>query len=397
MVERSEQASEELCAFRGPIFELHGSFGETTRETSFERLRNMTGENWLSTLPSLSVVIPNYNYEAYVGQAIESALTLRWGDVEVIVVDDGSTDGSLGVIQQYANRITVLTQPNAGQFQACKTGFAASSGSVVIFLDSDDLLHPNLMEEFALVWRSGISKVQVQMKLIDALSKPIGGVLPQYHYVPNAEEVRRWALRIGAYPTPPGSGNVYARQFVRNVFDFNTKFQDRSSDSYLLAAAPILGDVVTIPKPLVSYRIHDRNDGAFSKIDDARFSREVRATRDRFEFSCEVAARSNLRTERKALDRNLRYLSLRLASVVLRPDLHPIPNDYRLKITAKMILAVFQPQGFSFAERLSLALWGIAIGLSPKSAQRALLKWRYVPGSRSQAITNLLVRLRVIK
>src|SRR6202051_4188474 len=102
---------------------------------------------------------------------------------------------------------------------------------------------------------------------------------------------------------------------------------------------------------------------------------------------------SNQKTERPAFDRNLLYLSLRLASVVLRPELHPIPNDYSMKIIAKMISAAFQPQGFSLAERLSLALWGIAIGLSPTSAKRELLKWRYVPASRSKAIASLLTRL----
>src|SRR5438105_3109349 len=101
---------------------------------------------------ALSVVIPNYNYGKFVGAAIRSALEIRWPKVEVIVVDDGSTDNSLEVIGAFADRITLIKQANAGQMPSCVNGFRHSSGDVVIFLDSDDALHPEVMTEIAAVW-----------------------------------------------------------------------------------------------------------------------------------------------------------------------------------------------------------------------------------------------------
>ncbi len=109
---------------------------------------------------SLSVIIPNYNYAEFIADAIESALELDWPDVEIIVVDDGSTDRSRAVIERYAGRVTAIYKANAGQAAACNTGFARSRGDVIVFLDADDRLHPALMLELAKVWHLGVSKVQ---------------------------------------------------------------------------------------------------------------------------------------------------------------------------------------------------------------------------------------------
>ena len=87
------------------------------------------------------MIIPNHNYADYVGIAIKSALEIRWPKVEVIVVDDGSTDNSLEVIGAFADKITLISQENAGQMPSCVNGFRRCSGDVVIFLDFDDALH----------------------------------------------------------------------------------------------------------------------------------------------------------------------------------------------------------------------------------------------------------------
>jgi glycosyltransferase involved in cell wall biosynthesis len=105
----------------------------------------------LVTEPSLSVIIPNHNYAAYVGSAIRSALDIHWPKVEAIVVDDGSTDNSLEVINEFADEVTVISQPNAGPMPSCVNGFHESSGDLVIFLDSDDVLRPDVMTEIASV------------------------------------------------------------------------------------------------------------------------------------------------------------------------------------------------------------------------------------------------------
>lgn len=106
-----------------------------------------------------SIIIPNYNYGRFVGKAIESALAVEWPDVEVIVVDDGSTDNSRAIIESFGNSITAIFQPNGTQRVACNTGFAQSSGDAVIFLDSDDVLMPSVALEAAAAWSETVSKI----------------------------------------------------------------------------------------------------------------------------------------------------------------------------------------------------------------------------------------------
>jgi hypothetical protein len=163
-----------------------------------------------------------------------------------------------------------------------------------------------------------------------------------------------------------------------------------------LAAAPFLGDVVTIAKPLASYRIHGQNQGAQAKLDDARFANEVERTRRRFAFSMEVAALANLKDER-GLDRNLRFLSLRVTSLCLRPDLHATVEDRRMIILAKMLGGLAYPQGFSFLEGVSLVLWAGIVSISAPSVARKLISWRYVPQSRPKAVSSVLSKFGVLR
>src|SRR5690242_16227633 len=90
----------------------------------------------------VSIIIDNYNYGRYLAAAIDSALSQTHQPLEVIVVDDGSTDDSRAVLDRYAGRVIAITQANAGQASALNAGFARSHGEAVIFLDADDVLLP---------------------------------------------------------------------------------------------------------------------------------------------------------------------------------------------------------------------------------------------------------------
>jgi glycosyltransferase involved in cell wall biosynthesis len=95
----------------------------------------------------VSIVISSFNYERFLAQAIDSALSQTWPPVEVIVVDDGSTDASQAVIERYGAHVHAIVKPNGGQGSTLNAGFARSRGDVVMFLDSDDVLLPTAVEQ----------------------------------------------------------------------------------------------------------------------------------------------------------------------------------------------------------------------------------------------------------
>src|SRR5208282_6401633 len=92
--------------------------------------------------------------------ASDGALTQSYAPVEVIVVDDGSTDTSRDVISSYGDRVSAIFKPNGGHASAFNAGFRASRGSIVMFLDADDVLLPNAVEEVVRAWHAGTAKAQ---------------------------------------------------------------------------------------------------------------------------------------------------------------------------------------------------------------------------------------------
>lgn len=98
--------------------------------------------------PRFSIVIPSYNCRRYVGLAIDSVLSQSYGDYEILVVDDGSTDGATEILESYDSRITLIRQPNLGAEVARTRGVTAASGEYIVLLDHDDLLFPKALATY---------------------------------------------------------------------------------------------------------------------------------------------------------------------------------------------------------------------------------------------------------
>lgn len=323
----------------------------------------------------LSVVVVNYNYERYVATAIESALALQWDDLQVVVVDDGSTDGSRAVIERYADRVEILLTENATQRVAANRGFALTTGDVVVFLDSDDVLPPDLPVRLAEVWTPSVSKAQFSMQRIDEHGVPMGRPFPEYRPVPTPADVRRWAVTTSAYPTPPGSGNAYARSFLDHILPVGAEVGD-AADSACLAAAPFFGDVVTVPGVVVGYRRHDANDSDLL-ANDGRFPREVVRARTRWRFAQEAGGIAADSIDERPLFRSRELLQLRVAARRVAPAERPLPGDGRGRMLLDAARAPFHVGPEPLLRRIVVAGWCAVMLVAPERLARVLLAARY--------------------
>jgi glycosyltransferase involved in cell wall biosynthesis len=343
----------------------------------------------------LSVIIANHNYADFVGAAISSALAIDWPDKEVIVVDDASTDGSRPVIEGFSGRVAAYFRPKSHQLGAHIFGFEQSTGDVIIFLDADDLLEPEVMQEVARVWRPGVSKVQFRMNLINSAGTQLGSAIPQFPPRDDPERLRRTFLRTMAYTTPPGTGNAYSRNFVHDAFAFAPSIPQ--SDAVLLTLAPILGDVLTIRKPLARYRSHDASYSAMQSLDASKLRERLHQDVEKARLFASVCRQLRLAVPLNPLRYSLNHLQYRLASYLVEPSAHPFPEDTMPGLVFRLVSSASASSQMRLRDRAILVAWTIACVLVPPAFRRNFVLWRFAPMSRPRVIKTLLGALSSLR
>jgi len=219
--------------------------------------------------PNASVVINNYNYGRFLGQAIQSALDQTYPHTEVVVVDDGSTDDSREIIGGYGERIVPVFKENGGQGSAFNAGFAACQGDVIIFLDADDMLLPTAVEQAVKLFdEPDVIKVHWPLLEIDANGTTTGNVNPKGE-LPKGD-LRSLVLQEGpaSHLNPPTSGNAWARKFLEQVLPMPEALYRTWGDAYLLELAPLFGPLMKTETPQGFYRVHGDNAYATISFDE---------------------------------------------------------------------------------------------------------------------------------
>ncbi|HAW19007.1 MAG TPA: hypothetical protein DCX14_02395 [Flavobacteriales bacterium] len=222
--------------------------------------------------PKVSVVINNYNYERYLGAAILSALGQTYENCEVIVVDDGSTDGSRAIIESYGDQIKAIFKENGGQASAFNAGVEAAVGDYILLLDSDDELEPVAVEVSLNKIDPSAARLMYQLRTIDSEGQVTGNYRtgkPTEFLGTLGESVLK---QIGATATPT-SGNFFRASALREVLPMPTDAYRICADAYLFMKVHEFGLVQKILDPLARYRVHENNnffnsDGRFGLKDN---------------------------------------------------------------------------------------------------------------------------------
>lgn len=218
---------------------------------------------------AFSVVVTCYNYCAFVVEAVDSALAQSRPAAQVIVVDDGSTDGSTDLLRQrYAHdpRVVLVTGPNGGQLAAFQRGVAAATGDVLCFLDADDRWAPDYLARLGAVYdaRADIDFVFTDTQLFgddDRLLAYADRALDLGYTIVSTYMTGHW------YGAPTSAVSLRA-PWARRCLDLPDGFRATwriSADNCLVFGASVLGArKYFLPTGSVGYRIHG-NNGWFGK------------------------------------------------------------------------------------------------------------------------------------
>ena len=217
--------------------------------------------------PLVSILINSYNYDRFIAEAIDSALAQTYPHVEVIVVDDGSSDRSPEIIADYGDRITAIYQSNQGQAAAFNRGFEISQGDIICFLDADDIFHSQKAEILAKAWQE-CPEAQWYLHPLTLFNQENQATVVRHKAIAieisQLRDVRK-ALEAGKlgdpfdFPIPPTSGMCFTNQLAQKLLPMPLSGGIILNDSYLKFAALGISSGVAIDFPLAYQRIHDRN------------------------------------------------------------------------------------------------------------------------------------------
>ncbi len=326
-----------------------------------------------------SIVIANYNYGRFLRQAIESALAQTYRNTEVIAIDDGSTDNSPEIIRSYGDRIVPVFKGNGGQSSCYSRGLAVASGDLVLYLDSDDYLHPHCLSEVVNHWKEGCVKAHFYLDVVDENGVRMDAVVPSGRLGSGTEPLKMMRL-FGAYCSPPGSGNVYSRNYLRKILrpeddsDFRSfELSHFGGDSVAILAAPYFGTIAAIPGILGCYRRHAKASGGVTatfqlesslKTLENEYRKDI--VRDRAWRLVAHQTEMPKLSDPSRLKRRLCYLCLSGR----RLD----PKDNPLKLLGTGVLSCILWDGYSWTQKLAISAWFVATALLPLRMSELLIR-----------------------
>jgi len=224
-----------------------------------------------------SIIINNYNYGRFLPGAIDSALNQTYHNVEVIVVDDGSTDNSREVIESYGDQLIPVLKKNGGQASAFNAGFAASKGEVVCILDSDDIFLPEKVAEVMNIFAQypDIGWCFHSLIWADINNNTLSG--GRHEAGPSRECDFRVDMREkGKLPlhTPATSALCFRHSLLQQLLPMPEGQSISIGDHYLKFMASALSKGFYLDKELTLQKVHDNN--AYTDSDNkARFQARI--------------------------------------------------------------------------------------------------------------------------
>jgi glycosyltransferase involved in cell wall biosynthesis len=201
--------------------------------------------------PLVSVIMPNYNYSKYIGDAIESVLEQTYRNLELIVVDDGSTDDSVQIISSFGSKVKILHNSKLGPSAARNSGVKASEGIWLAFIDSDDVWLPHKLEtQMSFLLSRGVEIVSCRYRKFghSAKGEVVGPALDSFNYT--------WFEKNPTSNPFPPSTAVLSRKLLLFAGEWRTELA-RSEDFDFFRRCAKFGEIKVLEDVMVHYREHE--------------------------------------------------------------------------------------------------------------------------------------------
>ncbi|MET0660397.1 MAG: glycosyltransferase family A protein [Steroidobacteraceae bacterium] len=324
----------------------------------------------------IGVIVTCYNYARYVGYAIDSVRAQARPADELIVVDDGSTDGSRDIISRYGAAVRPIFQVNAGQVAARNAGFAASTADVVLFLDADDALLPDALAQIERHWSADAAKLQFDLELIGAAGEGLNRRCCTFPAGYDAAAIAAEFLRTGTYRWPVTSGNVYARRLIEPLMPMQPP---QSQDGVLNTIAPLYGRVISLSQPLGQYRLHGSNASRARVTARAalpHFSRRIAIRHAELDVLRQHAAALGVSLPGDPLDHEIVFVNYRLMARKLRECYVHSERDSTPHLWWRGIRLAWNG-AHPLTARMAHSLWFCVLALCPTALAPLLTELRF--------------------
>ena len=205
--------------------------------------------NMENTIPLVSVVIPTYNHSSHLKQAVDSVLSQDYQNVELIVLDDGSTDNTRSILESYGDRFVWETQKNMGQPATLNKGWAMARGEILAYLSADDLLLPQAVSKSVecLLNNPDATLSYCDFDLIDPGSRVVRRVVaPEYNF----HEM------VTTFSCAPSAGAFFWRSAFVKTGGWNPDIR-RFPDIDCWLRLGLHGRFVHIHECLAAFRVHE--------------------------------------------------------------------------------------------------------------------------------------------
>lgn len=200
----------------------------------------------------VTIIIPCYNGEKYLKESIDSALNQTYKNIEVIVVNDGSTDNSLNIIYSYKSQVVLVNQNNEGLSAARNSGINKSTGDLIAFLDADDFWEPTFIEKLV----NALTKSDAVLAYCGWQNIGIEGPAGRPYIPPDYEHSSIKTKKLIEGPCWPVHAVIIRKATLTTCGLFNTQLKC-CEDFDLWLRTAVFNPVTLVPEVLAYYRHHD--------------------------------------------------------------------------------------------------------------------------------------------